>query len=148
MFMYYLARLCRIGATVTTLAILLSATLPGAALAQPQPPSAPGEAQLFAAHQGATNPGFAPGTCPAAGWGWHFVLRGTDTAFVTVAAQFATSGTITAFTAHPDAKHAYVYTAGPDTLLAAVATTNGGTQRVFNLSHVCAGSPPHPSATP
>jgi hypothetical protein len=104
------------------------------------------EAHLKDAHVGATNPGFETGECPDNPfndntWGWHFVLQGNSTTFVTLSATFQNAGTITQFLSHPDAKHAYVWTPGPDTLLGATATVDGPDTE-FNLSHVCPGTTP------
>lgn len=103
-------------------------------------------ASLKAAHVGATNPGFGTGECPQAGWGWHFVLQGNDTTFLAVRATFETAGQITAFVSHPTAKHAYVFTPGPDKLLGAVAEVDGP-DREFNLSHVCTGPQVSPTTS-
>jgi len=102
---------------------------------------------LHEAHKGATNPGFKSGDCPtppegAAGdWGWHFVLNGGTTDFVTVDVDFASWGfhQHVPFVADPSSKHAYVFTPGPDTLLDARAVVNG-TETEFVLSHVCTGT--------
>jgi hypothetical protein len=113
------------------------------------PAGATTTASLHTPHVGATNPGFQEGTCPEppgeATWGWHFVLPGSSTEFVSIAATFEHAGTVTAFVSHPTAKHAYVYTPGPDTLLGATATVDGPAT-TFNLSHVCPGvqEPPPP----
>jgi hypothetical protein len=124
-----------VGALVAVAACVLAAASTTAMAA--------GVATLHPAHIGATNPGFEGGTCPASpiegGWGWHFVLPGNKTTFVTIQAEFENAGTVTAFVSHPTAKHAYVYTPGPDTLLGATATVAGPATR-FNLSHVCSGS--------
>jgi len=93
-------------------------------------------------HIGATNPGFETEDCdplPAGSWGWHFVLPGDATVFVTLTVTFQNAGVVTDFVSFPTGKHAYVVTPGPDTLLAATATVDGP-ETVFNLSHVCAGS--------
>ncbi|MGK2950678.1 MAG: hypothetical protein ACSLFP_19060, partial [Acidimicrobiales bacterium] len=101
------------------------------------------DAHLKIEHHGATNPGHDPGTCPTAPegkpYGWHFVFQGSDTEFVALSVHFQNAGILedVEFVSHPDDKHAYVYTAGADTLLDAVADTNGGSDTDFNLSHVC-----------
>jgi Domain of unknown function (DUF5979) len=102
------------------------------------------QANLKAAHVGAMNPGFQTGTCPDNPFnddtfGWHFILPGNSTTFVTLSATFQNAGTITQFVSVPTGKHAYVWTPGPDTLLGATATVEGP-QTVFNLSHVCPGT--------
>ena len=102
---------------------------------------------LHEAHKGSTNPGFKSGDCPAppegaAGdWGWHFVLPGSTSDFVTVDVDFASYGfhQHVPFVADPDGKHAYVYTPGPDTLNDARAVVTG-TETEFVLSHVCEGT--------
>ena len=103
-------------------------------------------AHLKGAHVGAMNPGFQTGTCPDNPFndntfGWHFVLPGNSTTFVTLSATFQNAGTITQFLSFPTGKHAYVWTPGPDTLLGATATVDGP-QTEFNLSHVCPGTAP------
>ncbi|HEX2577531.1 MAG TPA: hypothetical protein VHK88_14360, partial [Aquihabitans sp.] len=95
-------------------------------------------ATLKAAHVNSTNPGFEEGDCPEEGWGWHFVTQGNDTTFLAIKAVFETAGPITEFISHPNAKHAYVFTPGPDKLLSAVAEVSGP-DLTFNLSHVCGG---------
>ena len=95
-------------------------------------------ASLKAVHVGSTNPGFSEGDCPSEGWGWHFVLPGNSSDFVFVKATFQNEGVVTSFVSAPTGKHAYVYTSGPDTLLAAEAQVTG-TEDEFVLSHVCAG---------
>jgi hypothetical protein len=109
-------------------------------------------ANLKEEHKGSTNPGFEEGTCPAnpfgtGDWGWHFVLPGNDTDFVSISAQFQNAGTITDFVSDPTPKHAYVFTPGPDTLLDASAQVSGP-QTEFNLSHVCPGTTPPPNGPP
>jgi hypothetical protein len=105
-------------------------------------------AYLHAQHKGSSNPGFAAsGTCPtppegASGdWGWHFVLQGSSTTFVTIDVDFQNDGfhQHVPFVAQPDAKHAYVYTAGPDTLLDARAFVSGPATE-FVLSGICTGT--------
>ncbi|MGQ0831083.1 MAG: hypothetical protein ACT4OV_05340 [Microthrixaceae bacterium] len=102
------------------------------------------DAHLDSQFHGMSNPGTAnQGTCPAgpAGkpYGWHFVFQGSETEFVTLAVHFQTAGIVNpiSFISNPDGKHAYVYTAGADTLVDAVAITNGGPDVDFNLSHIC-----------
>jgi hypothetical protein len=99
-------------------------------------------AALHADHVGATNPGFQSGECPSSAdgtWGWHFVLPGSDTDFVSISATFLHEGTVTSFISQPTAKHAYVFTHQADTLLGATAMVEGP-QTWFNLSHVCTGT--------
>jgi LPXTG-motif cell wall-anchored protein len=101
------------------------------------------DAHLKDVHHGSTNPGFQEGECPegpeGATFGWHFVFQGVDTEFVSVSATFENAGEVTDFVSFPSGKHAYVYTTGADTLLDAVAMTNGGEDVEFNLSHICVG---------
>jgi hypothetical protein len=102
---------------------------------------------LKEAHKGSSNPGFKKGDCPAppegaAGdWGWHLILPGNSTTFVTIDVDFQNDGFTQhiPFVADPDPKHAYVYTSGPDTLLDARAVVNG-TETEIVLSHVCTGT--------
>ena len=101
--------------------------------------SSSGSASLHSPHQGASNPGFTEGDCPSVGYGWHFVLPGNDSAFVTITARFDHAGTVTDFESYPTSKHGYIYTPGPDTLLGAEATVTGTAER-FVLSHVCTPS--------
>jgi hypothetical protein len=101
-------------------------------------------ANLKEEHKGSTNPGFETGSCPVnpngtGDWGWHFILPGNDTDFVSVSAQFQNAGTVTDFVSDPTPKHAYVFTPGPDTLLDASAQVSGP-QTEFILSHVCTGT--------
>lgn len=99
-------------------------------------------ATLHDDHIGATNPGFSKGSCPSSSygtWGWHFVLPGNDTTFVSISVTFEHEGTVTSFISHPTGKHAYVYTHQADKLLSATAMVDGP-QTWFNLSHVCTGS--------
>lgn len=116
----------------------------GLTLALVAAPALAATATLKDEHKGATNPGFEAGTCPAnpqgtGDWGWHFVLQGSDTDFNSISAQFQNAGTITDFVSTPTAKHAYVFTPGPDTLIDATAEVTGPDTE-FNLSHVCPGT--------
>lgn len=108
---------------------------------------------LNPSHVGATNPGFGEGTCPTppAGqenwFGWHFVTTGNSN-FLALSVTFQNAGTFSAdpfpggvFVAHPDNSHAYIWTPGPDTLLAGTATVDKQISQ-FNLSHVCPGYMP------
>ncbi|HVF20877.1 MAG TPA: hypothetical protein VNA14_11640 [Mycobacteriales bacterium] len=108
-----------------------------------------------------TNSGFQDSggeTCPGspAMWGWHFILTGGEAEFVQLTTTFETAGVIVTNTfGPPDAKHAYVYTATDDTLLAASAMVTGGDPDKVRLvlSHTCAGGQaetpsPTPSAPP
>src|SRR5687767_11441360 len=116
---------------------------------------------LNPSHIGATNPGFQTGTCPTppAGqegwWGWHFIMPGNNQ-FTSLSVTFLNAGTFsadpfpgTAFVAHPDNSHAYIWTPTADTLLAGSATSDGD-NTFFNLSHVCPSSDPTntPTNTP
>lgn len=114
-------------------------------------------ATVKGAHIGATNPGFtAEQTCPYEGWGWHFVLPGNQWEFVAITATFANAGAVSSpVVFHPTAKHAYLWTPGPDTLVGATATV-AATHRPgqvpdapveFNLSHVCWDSTPFTTTT-
>ncbi len=121
------------------LLVLGGLSLGAATLATPASATAPVyNASLKAVHVGSTNPGFTTGDCPSEGWGWHFVLPGNTSNFVFVKATFQNEGVVTAFVSSPTAKHAYVFTSGPDTLLGAVAQVTG-TDDEFVLSHVCTG---------
>ncbi|HEV8296490.1 MAG TPA: hypothetical protein VGQ20_04310, partial [Acidimicrobiales bacterium] len=110
--------LCGLG----LVAALASAALPASATDE-------ATATLKPAHVGATNPGFTEGDCPSAGWGWHFVLSGNFTDFVSVTATFLVDGQTEVVNA-PDAatnsivydKHAYLFTSGPGVLQSATAT--------------------------
>ena len=134
------------GLAAVGIAVLGIGLLPHPASAAPNWDPAD-NAFLHEAHKGSSNPGFTTGDCPAppegaAGdWGWHFVLPGNDTTFVTIDVDFQNDGFTQhiPFVADPSAKHAYVYTAGPDTLLDARAVVNG-TENEFVLSHVCTGT--------
>lgn len=103
---------------------------------------APGtqKAYLKDAHIGATNPGFQAGDCPASpdgyGFGWHFVLKGTSSSFVSIHCLFKSAGVVTSMIQTPTNKHAYVFTPTADTLLDAWAVVQGPDTE-FNLSHVC-----------
>jgi LPXTG-motif cell wall-anchored protein len=98
------------------------------------------EAVLHGPHAGASNETFSRGSCsPPLGsgaFGWHFVLTGNDSTFLTITATFQNAGTVTSFVSHPTGKHAYVVTPGFDVLLAASATVTGPPS-TFVLSHVC-----------
>jgi LPXTG-motif cell wall-anchored protein len=134
------------GLAVVGLVIAAMGLLPQAASAAPNWDPAD-NAFLHEAHKGSSNPGFKTGDCPArpegaAGdWGWHFVLPGNTSDFITIDVDFQNDGFTQhiAFVADPDGKHAYVYTSGPDTLLDARAHVSG-TETEFVLSHVCTGT--------
>ncbi|MQA97764.1 MAG: hypothetical protein GEV11_25235 [Streptosporangiales bacterium] len=86
--------------------------------------------------------------------GWHFVLPGNDTDFVTLKVTFEPGGqqTINNF-GPPNDKHAYVASEPGAQLTAAeaVVRTADGAERVewFNLSHTCpADSKPSPTPKP
>ncbi|HEX9775802.1 MAG TPA: hypothetical protein VGB83_09515 [Actinomycetota bacterium] len=105
--------------------------------------------ELDASHAGAQNPGWKTGDCgsnPTGAYAWHFVLNGLDkdTPAGDLDAAFESAGTLGA---GGDAKgngktqHFYVYTNGPDTLLAATATVvaqSSGEPKLI-LSHVAQG---------
>jgi len=106
---------------------------------------------LNPAHVGATNPGFEDGACPVPpagqeGWyGWHFIMPQNNN-FTSLSVTFENAGTFSAdsfpggvFVAQPNTNHAYIWTPGPDTLLAGTATSDGD-NTFFNLSHVCPGA--------
>ena len=106
-----------------------------------------------------TNSGFQDSgneSCPGspAMWGWHFILTGGEAEFVELTTTFQTAGVVvTDDFGPPDDKHAYVYTATDDTLLAATATVTGGDADKVRLvlSHTCAGGSagtPSPSVSP
>ena len=118
-----------------------------------------GTVPLHSSHVGATNPGFQADSCPTppAGkegwWGWHFVMPNNNN-FTSLSVTFQNAGTFSAdpfpgsaFVAHPDNSHAYVWTPGPDTLLGGSATSDGANE-FFNLSHVCAGNTQTETPTP
>ncbi len=103
---------------------------------------------LNSSHVGATGDTFgSAGTCPTPagkeGWyGWHFIMP-TNNNFTSLTVTFQNAGTFSAdpfpggvFVAHPDNSHAYIWTPTPDVLLSGSATSSG-TNRFFNLSHVC-----------
>lgn len=109
-------------------------------------------------------------------WGWHFVFQGSTTDFVTLTVTFDApphtdvsggvdsnpadnltisgnavgAGGTEAFVSHPDAKHAYVFTPGPDYMLLSGSATTSGTDldQEFNLSHVCTGTTPTTTTAP
>jgi hypothetical protein len=94
---------------------------------------------------GSKNPGFQKGECPTSPdknktYGWHFVLPGNTTTFKTIKITFANEGIVTDFVSFPTGKQAYVWTSGPDKLVAGEAQVIGD-EKVFNLSHVCEGTP-------
>ena len=118
-----------------------------------------GSLPLHQSHVGATNPGFSVDSCPTppAGkegwWGWHFVMPENHN-FTSLSVSFQNAGTFSAdpfpgsaFVAHPDNSHAYVWTSGPDTLLGGSATSDGE-NTFFNLSHVCPGNTQTETPTP
>jgi hypothetical protein len=94
---------------------------------------------------GATNPGFESGSCPESpdglSYGWHFVLTGSSSAFVSIEAEFDTDGVVTTFVSQPSPKHAYVWTTGPDTLVDVTAVVQGSASTQMVLSHICAPDP-------
>ena len=89
---------------------------------------------------GSMNPGFQEGDCPASpdgyAYGWHFIIKSTDTSFVSIHCLFKTAGVVTSMIQTPSDKHAYVFTASADTLLDAWAVVHGS-KTEFHLSHVC-----------
>jgi hypothetical protein len=94
------------------------------------------------------------GSIPATEDGWHFVLPGDFTVFVSLTVTFSPGGTqtITSF-GPPTGKHAFAGSA-PGAVLesasAIVKTQTGKTQVLwFNLSHTCpASASPSPSPSP
>ena len=99
-----------------------------------------GDAYLKAAHIGSVNPGFTAGDCPTHSgdeqYGWHFILGGVTTSFVSIRCIFEKAGIVTNMTQVPTNKHAYVFTETPDKLLNASAVVDGSDTE-FVLSHVC-----------
>jgi hypothetical protein len=98
---------------------------------------------------------------PAGTDGWHFVLPGANTHFVSITATLrvdgATVGPVSVpFVSHPTGKHAYVYTPAGATLVDAWAYVKAadGTQSTVNLadrfllSNVCVAPAPTPTPTP
>lgn len=115
--------------------------------------SASTTADLFAPHENTTAEGFSSyGSCPdleEGQDGWHFVLRGNSTTFVSLTGSFDSDGDGTAditvsapgpagTIGPPTAKHAYLYTEAGWTLIDATAQVNGP-EIIFNLSHTCPG---------
>ena len=108
---------------------------------------------LHSPHVGATNPGFGSiGSCPTPpegqeGWyGWHFVMPANNH-FLALSVTFQNAGTFTAnpfpgdpavFVSYPNLNHAYIWTPGPDVLLAGYALSSGSNSN-FVLSHICEG---------
>lgn len=125
--------------------------------------AATGTVNLNPAHVGVVNDTFSQGSCPTPpsgqeGWyGWHFIMP-ANANFTSLSVTFQTAGTIsanpfpgTAFIAHPDNSHAYVWTPTNDKLLSGTATYSTDKKNPpdkFNLSHVCSGSEaPDPSVS-
>lgn len=120
--------------------------------------AATGGVNLNPAHIGVVNDTFSQGSCPTPpsgqeGWyGWHFLMP-NNANFTSLSVTFQSAGTFSAnpfpgsvFVASPDNSHAYIWTPTNDTLLAGTATyetTGPGTSTpgMFNLSHVCPGTP-------
>jgi hypothetical protein len=103
---------------------------------------------LNSSHVGATGDTFGSvGTCPTpvgkeGYYGWHFIMPQNNN-FTSLTVTFQNAGTFSAdpfpggvFVAHPDNSHAYIWTPTPDVLLSGSATSSGS-NRFFNLSHVC-----------
>ena len=93
------------------------------------------------------------GNIPSTQDGWHFVLPGNDTVFVSLTVTFSPGGTQTITTFGPPSdKHAYVGSAPGAVLESASATveTQAGKTQVqwFNLSHTCPAASPQPSGSP
>ncbi|CAF4973503.1 unnamed protein product [Rotaria sp. Silwood1] len=102
---------------------------------------APGTQKAFLkdAHMGSMNPGFQTGQCPSSPdgpYGWHLLLQGTSTSFVSISCLFKSAGVVTSMIQTPSNKHAYVFTPTADTLLDAWAVVQGPDTE-FVLSHVC-----------
>lgn len=125
----------------------------GGVVALAVPAAATTTADLFGPHKNQTAESHGSiGSCPDLEQGqdgWHFVLRGNSTTFVSLTASFDSNGDTVADTdvsapgpdgtvGPPTAKHAYVYTPAGWTLVDATAQVNG-TERIFNLSHTCPG---------
>ena len=128
------------------LAIMAIAACDSVALSPPGAAVLPSEGESIAhvkrAHIGSTNPGYGIGDCPSEGWGWHFVLQGSQTDFVSLVATFTRNGqsaTLSAEEFEPTEKHAYVYTDGPGWELTASEAIVIGPDTEYNLSHVCPG---------
>lgn len=70
--------------------------------------------------------------------GWHFVLPGNSSDFVTLTVTFEPGGrqVITAF-GPPSDKHAYVASEAGAELVDVQAEVEGGSLELFNLSHTC-----------
>ncbi|MDY0813023.1 hypothetical protein [Kitasatospora purpeofusca] len=81
--------------------------------------------------------------------GWHFVLPGNSTDFVTLTVAFDNGApqVVTTF-GPPTTKHAYVGSAPGAKLTSASAEVKGGEVRWFNLSHTCPATAVTPSGTP
>jgi hypothetical protein len=98
------------------------------------------KAHIKESHVGSSNPGFENGECPDSLngflYGWHFVLPGNTTEFVSIDINYKNAGQVTSFISFPTGKHAYVYTENPDTIISGFAIVEGS-QIEFNLSHVC-----------
>jgi hypothetical protein len=98
------------------------------------------KAHIKESHVGSSNPGFENGKCPDSPngflYGWHFVLPGNTTEFVSIDINYKNAGQVTSFISFPTGKHAYVYTENPDTIISGFAIVKGS-QIEFNLSHVC-----------
>jgi hypothetical protein len=113
-------------------------------LHQPTPITAAG----FGTHSGQC------GSIPNTEDGWHFVLPGDFTVFVSLTVTFSPGGsqTITSF-GPPTGKHAYAGSA-PGAVLesaSAIVKTETGKKKVlwFNLSHTCpATATPTPTVSP
>ncbi|CAF2987948.1 unnamed protein product, partial [Rotaria sp. Silwood2] len=97
-------------------------------------------AYLKTAHIGSVNPGFPSGDCPISSngykFGWHFVLSGTKTSFVSIKCVFEKAGSVTTMQQVPTNKHAYVFTPTSDKIRNASAVVDGPDTE-FVLSHVC-----------
>jgi hypothetical protein len=93
------------------------------------------------------------GSIPSTQDGWHFVLPGNFTVFVSLTVTFSPGGTqtITSF-GPPSDKHAFAGSAPGATLESASATVqtqDGQTQVLwFNLSHTCPANSPTPTPSP
>lgn len=93
------------------------------------------------------------GNIPTTEDGWHFVLPGDFTVFVSLTVTFSPGGTQTITTfGPPSAKHAFAGSAAGATLesASAIVKTETGKTKVlwFNLSHTCPATGPSPSPSP
>ncbi len=71
---------------------------------------------------GATNPGFTAGTCPTSStgeeYGWAFVAPGAGMVIESLRVEFASAGAVMFFVPGSTRAQAYVFTPGPDEIVA------------------------------